>query len=282
VNTPNDQLVAASAVKAKKTSRSGLTFVKEHGSPLLITAALLVIWEAAVIILAVPNYLIPAPTRIFESLISGFATGLFQPNIIVTLQEILGGFFIAVITAVSIAAAMTRWKWVERGIMPIIVALQTVPKVALAPLLLTWFGFGIASKIATTALLAFFPLLINIVAGLQSTDKERLDMFTAMGASEWQKFHMLRLPHALPYAFAGLKIAVVFSVIGAIVAEFVGSQAGLGYLIQASSTTLDVSTTFAVLVILSAIGMSLNWIISVTSRRVVFWEGKGLEAISGK
>jgi len=282
MNSEGDQLAIVKTRQRNRANGSKLTFVREHGSPFLIALLLLLLWEAAVIIFAVPNYLLPAPSRIVKSLVSGFTSGLFQPNIIVTLQEILGGFVIAVVSAVAIAAAMTRWKWVERGIMPIIVALQTVPKVALAPLLLTWFGFGIASKIATTALLAFFPLLINIVAGLQSTDKERLDMFTAMGASEWQKFHMLRLPHALPYAFAGLKIAVVFSVIGAIVAEFVGSQAGLGYLIQASSTTLDVSTTFAVLVILSAIGMILNWIIGTVGRRVVFWEGKGLEAISGK
>lgn len=166
--------------------------------------------------------------------------------------------------------------------MPLIVALQTVPKVALAPLLLTWFGFGMTSKVITTALLAFFPLLVNIMTGIQSTDRERMEMFRAMGASKFQTFRMLQMPNALPYFFAGVRISVTFSIIGAIVAEFVGAQAGLGYLIQESSRNLDVSMTFAVLVVLSVIGMSMVGVVGWLGSRVVFWQGKGLGAISGK
>ncbi|KAD3455942.1 ABC transporter permease subunit [Arthrobacter yangruifuii] len=257
-------------------------FLSNGGPFIVLVVTLLLVWEVSVWMLRVPEYILPAPTKIAVSLVSGFSNGTFIPHTWTTLQEVLLGFAGAILAALIVAAGVTRWTWAEKSVLPLVVALQTVPKVALAPLLLTWFGFGMTSKIVTTALLAFFPLLINVITGLQSADKDRVEMFKAMGASEWQIFTMLRLPNALPYFFAGLKIAVTFSIIGAIVAEFVGAQSGLGYLIQASSTSLDVSTTFAVLVILSTIGMIMSTAVSWLSTKVVFWQGKGLDAISGQ
>lgn len=261
---------------------AGVGAVSVRIAPFLVLVALLLLtWELLVWALSVPSFILPAPTAIAVALGNGIRSGVIPFHTWVTFQEIALGFGAAVITAVVVAAVVTRWQLAERAFLPLITALQTVPKVALAPLFLTWFGFGITSKVVTVALLAFFPLLINLISGIQSADRERMEMFRGLGASKWQIFTRLQLPTALPYAFAGLKIAVTFSVIGAIVAEFVGAEAGLGYLIKASSISLDVATTFAVLVVLSVIGMVLTSIIGWIGNRVVFWQGRGLEAVSG-
>jgi NitT/TauT family transport system permease protein len=269
---------------AEKTSRSGrgIPELASRAGPFLgLVVILLAGWELIVRVLDVPSYILPPPNEIVTALVNGITSGVLVLHTWVTLQEVLLGFCLAIVFATVIASLVTRWELVERAFMPLIVALQAVPKVALAPLLLTWFGFGMTSKVVTTALLAFFPLLINLIAGIQSADRERMEMFRGLGATKWQAFRMLQMPTALPYFFAGLKIAVTFSIIGAIVAEFVGAQAGLGYMIQLSSTNLNVATTFAVLVILSVIGMTLTSLIGWLGAKVVFWQGKGLDAISG-
>jgi NitT/TauT family transport system permease protein len=269
---------------AEQTSRSGrgIRELASRAGPFLgLVVILLAGWELIVRLLDVPRYILPPPNEIVTALFNGVTSGVLVLHTWVTLQEVLLGFCLAIVFATVIASLVTRWGLVERAFMPLIVALQAVPKVALAPLLLTWFGFGMTSKVVTTALLAFFPLLINLIAGIQSADRERMEMFRGLGATKWQTFRMLQMPTALPYFFAGLKIAVTFSIIGAIVAEFVGAQAGLGYMIQLSSTNLNVATTFAVLVILSVIGMTLTSLIGWLGAKVVFWQGKGLDAISG-
>lgn len=256
--------------------------VRNFGPFLILTASLLLVWEVAVRLLDVAGYILPPPTEIIESLINNLRSGVLLTHGWVTLQEILYGFGLAVAVALALAVLVTQWEILERSVMPLIVALQTVPTIALAPLLLTWFGFGMTSKVITTALVAFFPLLVNIVSGIQSADRERMEMFRAMGASTFQTFRMLQLPNALSYFFAGLRIAITLSIVGAIVAEFVGSQEGLGYLIQESSRGLNVSTTFAILLVLSLIGMSLVTLTGWIGSKVVFWEGKSLESVSGK
>lgn len=267
-----------------RTSRTGRRIgelVSRAGPFLGLVVILLAGWHWIVRLLDVPRYILPPPMEVVTALVNGVASGVLVLHTWVTLQEVLLGFCLAILFATVVAALVTRWELVERAFMPLIVALQAVPKVALAPLLLTWFGFGMTSKVVTTALLAFFPLLINLIAGIQSADRDRMEMFRGLGATKWQTFRMLQMPTALPYFFAGLKIAVTFSIIGAIVAEFVGAQAGLGYMIQLSSTSLNVATTFAVLVILAVIGMTLTSLISWVGAKVVFWQGKGLDAISG-
>ncbi|HWL59632.1 MAG TPA: ABC transporter permease [Microbacteriaceae bacterium] len=255
-------------------------WVRGRSGAIVLLVILLAIWEAAVRIFNIPSYLLPAPSDAIVALVNGLGSGILLTHTWVTLLEIMGGFAIAVLTAFVLAFAVTKWRWVEKSVLPLVFALQSVPKVALAPLILTWFGFGITSKLVTVALVAFFPLVVNLIAGIQSADSDRVDMFKALGASEWTIFRKLRLPNATPYIMAGLDIAIVFCIIGAIVAEFVGAQAGLGYLIQASAINLDVSMTFAILIILSALGLVLHAILTVISRRVVFWQGKGLEAIT--
>ncbi|MEU3271113.1 ABC transporter permease [Saccharomonospora sp. NPDC006951] len=232
---------------------------------------LLVAWEAIVSALDISEILLPAPTRIVQGLIDGFGSGSFGHHTLVTLQEIIYGFGIAVVVGMLIAIVISSSRLAEKTLLPIIVVLQTVPKVALAPLFLVWFGFGMESKILATALIAFFPILVNSTLGFNSASNDQINMMKSFGATRRQVLTRLRLPSAVPSIVAGLDVAVVLSVIGAVVAEFVGSQAGLGYLILSSNTSLDVATMFAVLVILSAIGLVLHYAVVLIGRRLTFW-----------
>jgi len=235
---------------------------------ILIVAA----WELLVKLLAVPIYILPSPTEIWRAFRDGLVSGTLVEHTLVTLQEVLVGFAVGSAAGLVVGVLVTRFRLVERTVYPYVVAFQTVPKVALAPLIVTWFGFGMLSKVVTTALIAFFPLLVNVIAGLQSVDQDRIDLLRSVNASEWQIFRMVRFPSALPFIFAGLDVAIVFSVIGAIVSEFVGARAGLGYLIQVNNYNLNVSGTFAVLVVLSVMGLTLHLVVQAVNRRVVFWQ----------
>ncbi|MBR8741627.1 ABC transporter permease [Nocardiopsis sp. MG754419] len=232
---------------------------------------LLIVWEVTVRTLDVSEILFPAPTRIVQALIEGFGQGPFLRHTWVTLQEIIYGFGIAVVSGLLVAVWVSSSRLAEKIVLPIVVVLQTVPKVALAPLFLVWFGFGMESKILTTALIAFFPILVNATLGFNSTSSDQVNMMRSFGATRLQVLTRLRLPTAVPSIIAGLDVAVVLSVIGAIVAEFVGSQAGLGYLIIASNTSLDVATMFAALVVLSTIGLVLHYAVVLGGRRLAFW-----------
>jgi NitT/TauT family transport system permease protein len=146
-----------------------------------------------------------------------------------------------------------------------------LPKVAIAPLFIIWFGYGLTSKIVITALVCFFPVLVSVIAGFHSTDKDQLDMMKAFGATKWQTLMRLRIPSALVLIFAGLEIAAVLAVIGAIVGEFVGAQVGLGYLVVTLNFSMDVPGVFAVLIVLSAIGLAMHGLMRYAARRYIFW-----------
>ncbi|ABW12542.1 binding-protein-dependent transport systems inner membrane component [Parafrankia sp. EAN1pec] len=229
------------------------------------------LWHFAIAYFEVEPYLFPAPLPVLRSLIEGLGDGSLLSNGWVTMKEVLVGFSLGSLLAISLAVIITRWRFVERTFYPFIVAFQTIPKIALAPIIITWMGFGEASKMLMAGLLTLFPVLVNTITGLKSVEQDQLDLMRALQATEWQIFRYVRLPRALPYIFAGLEISIVFSVIGAIVGEFVGAEAGLGYLIQASQATLDATTTVAVLVVLSVMGLVLHRIVTFVKSRVVFW-----------
>jgi NitT/TauT family transport system permease protein len=170
------------------------------------------------------------------------------------------------------AFLITRSRLVERALMPYLVGFQALPKVALAPLIVVWFGLGLTSKVINAALVAFFPLLVNTMVGLKSADEDRVSLMRSLAASNQQIFWMLRLPNALPFVMAGLDVAMIFALIGAIVAEFVGAQRGLGMLIQSMNFNMDVSGQFSLLLILSVVGLILNRCIGLIRRRVMFWD----------
>ncbi|MFM0362975.1 ABC transporter permease [Paraburkholderia sediminicola] len=188
-----------------------------------------------------------------------------------TLIEILGGFVVGSALGFALGAAIGQSAILEEIVYPYIVAFQTMPKVAIAPLFVVWFGFGAASKIVITATIVFFPVVVNTIVGLRSAPRDQIDLMTVCTASRWQMFRMIRLPHALPFVFAGLDIGIVLAVIGAIVGEFVGAQAGLGYLILQRNFSMDTAGAFAILIVLSLIGIGLHAAVRCIARRTIFW-----------
>lgn len=228
-------------------------------------------WEAVIHGFKVPLYVVPPPSAIWRSLVNGLSSGLYLSNGWVTLSEALLGFAWAAVAGIVLGSAIAQSRFVERVLYPYLIAIQTTPKVAIAPLFIIWFGFGITSKVIMAGIVAFFPILVNVIAGLRSTDVQRIELMRSLRASRWQIFRMVKLPSALPMIFAGLHIAVIFSLLGAIVGEFVGSRKGLGNLILQMNINLDTSGVFAVLVCLSAIGITLHLLMHWLQRKVLFW-----------
>jgi NitT/TauT family transport system permease protein len=229
------------------------------------------LWQVVVRAFDVSIVLVPAPSDVVRSLVDGLESGFLLTHMWITLKEILIGFGLAIGLALVSAGLITQFRIVDKAFLPILVLIQTIPKVAMAPLLLMWFGIGMTSKVLTIALIAYFPLLVNSILGLRSAEHEQIEMLRSFGASEFQIMRRLRLPSALPHIFAGLDVAVILSVTGAVVAEFVGATGGLGYTIQATNFNMDVARTFAVVVMLSVIGMSLHAVVVTANRWLVFW-----------
>ncbi len=230
------------------------------------------VWEATVRLFEVPTFIFPAPSKVAVALWRGFASGLYQKHLYHTMLETILGFLLGSAMGFFLGTAVAMNRYVEYFFYPYIVMFQSLPKVALAPLIVIWFGLGLKSQVVNAALIAFFPLLVNTMVGLRSTDEDRVSLMRSLAASERQIFWMLRLPNALPFVMAGLDVAMIFALIGAIVAEFVGAQAGLGMLIQSMNFNMDVSGQFSVLLILSVVGLILNRGILLIRRRVLFWD----------
>jgi NitT/TauT family transport system permease protein len=239
---------------------------------LLLIAAVLGVWEAGVWFFGIRQFILPPPSQVFKALYTGFATNLYPEHMAVTLWETLLGFIFGTALAFVLGTCVALSRRVEYFLYPFIVMFQAMPKVALAPLIIVWFGLGLTSKVINAALVAFFPLMVNTIVGLRSAEEDRINLMRSLAASKWQIFWMLRLPNALPFIFAGLEIAMIFALIGAIVAEFIGAEKGLGMLIQSMNINVDVAGQFSILLILSAIGLTLNGLVSYARRRLLFWD----------
>ena len=238
----------------------------------LLMIATLVAWEAAVRGFDVPQFILPTPSAVAFAFYNGFESGIYFEHIWVTVGETFLGFLAGCALAFVLGTLIAMSRRLEYFLYPYVVMFQSMPKVALAPLIVLWFGLGLTSKVINAALVAFFPLMVNVIVGLRSVDEDRINLMRSLGASELQIFRMLRLPNALPFIMAGLEIAMIFALIGAIVAEFVGAQSGLGVYMQSLNYTLDVAGEVSVLLILSVIGLCLNQIIQVIKKRVLFWD----------
>ncbi len=249
-------------------------FTIEVGLSLAILVVFLVVWGGIVSFFQVPSYLVPPPTAVGTALWNGMVNGLFYPHIAATAEAVLIGYVCGCAAAIVIGATLAEFQLLSRAMMPYIVALQSMPKVALAPLIIVWFGFGIASKIVMVALICFFPVFVNTMVGLRSVNPDIINLYRAFSASRWDILINVKLPAAAPSIFAGLQISVAMALIGAIVAEFISSKAGLGNLLQASSMSLDVATMFAIVLILAAMGVVGNAILQFAHRRIVFWENR--------
>ena len=240
----------------------------ERISPALLIALLIVTWEAAVRLLDVPRFLLPAPSEIARLVVAEWP--LIQMHARPPSAASLTGYVAAVVFALAVSALMIRYPLVERLIMPIFVGLQSVPKIAIAPLILVWVGAGLGSKILVVASIAFFPIVINTMAGFKEVDRGLADVFRSVAASERQMFFRLRLPYAMPYIFAGLRIATTLAVLGAIVAEWLAASNGLGYLVLSGSFNFNTARSFAAIIALAVIGTAffalMSWI-----ERLISW-----------
>jgi NitT/TauT family transport system permease protein len=237
-------------------------------------AVFFALWEGAVRLFAIPSYVLPTPSAILATLWQGLLAGAYTKAVAITTGEILGGLAIGAVLGIGLGVMMVILPRFDRLIYPYIVASQTVPKVAIAPLFIVWFGLGVESKVIMVTLTCLFPLLVNTIAGMKASDADRIMLVRALCGSPAQLLWYVRLPSALPYIFAGLHTAVVLAIIGAIVGEFVGARQGIGPMILQANFNLDMAAVFALLVILALLGVVLSALVTIAERKICYWSGR--------
>ncbi|MGP6170006.1 ABC transporter permease [Microbacterium sp. A204] len=270
--------IAVGADKNGGDKKSFGTWLRTHrpetiGTPITIIAIVLV-WWAGVSIFEVRAVVLPSPVDVWNALVQALdpsnVSNLYE-DIAVTLYEIMVGFALGSLLGLVLALILVQFRIVERIAKPIIDAFQSMPKIAIAPLFIIWFGFGSISKIALVIVVVFFPVLVAGLAGFKSVDQERLEVMQSFGASKWDTFRKLVLPASLPFLFTGLEIALVTAITATIVAEFLSGTAGLGVIIVQMGQVLNTAGIFAVTIILGVIGWLLVLILAFVRRRLLFW-----------
>jgi NitT/TauT family transport system permease protein len=237
--------------------------------PVALLVACLVAWWVITSAGLVQSYLVPSPGKTLQ--VMGDKRGYIWHHGWVTTYETLLGFVIAVVVGVLVAVIMVYSTSIERTLYPILLFAQVIPKVAIAPLLVVWLGFGLAPKVVIAVLIAFFPVVISMVTGLKAVDPEMIQLSATMGAGPLQTFTKIRFPASLPHLFSGLKVAVTLAVTGAVVGEFVGANEGLGYVIQQANGNLDTPMLFAGLLVMSLIGVVLFVLVEFAERLLLPW-----------
>jgi NitT/TauT family transport system permease protein len=238
--------------------------------PALTFVALVGLWALAIPVFDIPSYLIPGPGGVFQLLVSEAA--MLWDNAQTTLAEIVLGFGLTLVTAIPLGLIIALSPLANQVLYPPAMLLQLVPKVAMAPLFLVWFGFGMESKVILTLMMTFFPLLIASITGFQILDARLLYLTRSMGATVWKTFWYLRVPAALPVIFSGVKASATIAATAAIVAEFVGANKGLGYVLLKGTSTMNIELTFAVLVVLTLIGLAINYIVEFSEWVLTPWQ----------
>ncbi len=249
----------------QKSVLSRLNWLK----PVLSLVLLIVVWDLSIRIFKIPPYQIPAPADVVGALRDGWRELLTQAW--PTTYATVCGFLLSAIFGIPLAMLIAGSRTFESYVYPLLVFSQSIPKIAIAPLLVVWFGFDIVPKIISAFLLGFFPVVVSSVQGFKSVDPDLVDLARAMEGSSLQIFRAVSLPHAMPAIFAGLKVSVTLAVVGAVVGEFVGSNSGIGYVMQRSIGTFDLPVMFAALVILALIGVVLFWIVDFLERIAIPW-----------
>jgi NitT/TauT family transport system permease protein len=237
--------------------------------PVLFLVMIVVAWDLAIRIFRIPAYQIPAPADVVVVLWQTWPELLSQAW--PTTYATVCGFLLSAAFGIPVAMLIAGSKTVESYVYPLLVFSQSIPKIAIAPLFVVWFGFGLLPKVISAFLLGFFPVVVSAVQGFKSVDPDMVDLARAMQGSRFQVFCAVNLPHALPAIFSGLKVSVTLAVVGAVVGEFVGSNSGIGYVMQRSIGTFDLPTMFAALVILALLGVVLFWIVDRIEHFVVPW-----------
>lgn len=253
--------------------------IKELITIIVTLIVLVLVWELGVRVFKIPEFLVPAPSTVVGVLFS--RGNILMEHMFVTLRETMYGFMLGLVAGVFFAILIVYSRFLQNVLYPLIVIAQIVPKVAIAPLLLIWVGYGELSKILIAFLIAWFPIIVNTVSGMRMVQPEMIDLVLSLQASNWQIFKKVRLPNSLPYLFAGLKISITLAVIGAIIGEFVGGNKGLGYLIVVSNYEINTPLMFSSLIVLSLMGLGLYGLIVGMERWLIPWsieEEKGQKA----
>ena len=271
-------LIASSAAAAQSRRRN--VRIRNIGIGVAGFLTLLLVWKLGVIIMKVPPYILPAPEQVLVALWSGIAVSPASPlgwylPLWSTMSNALLGFVIGASFGLLFGSLMAEFRAVETALMPYAFALQSLPKVAIAPLIVIWCGFGDGSKVAMAALLAFFPMLVNCFAGMRAAEVERLELMKSLSASRLETYYIVKLPSAAPYIFAGLDMGIVYALLGTIVAEFLGAQSGMGVAITKAQAVTDVAGVFAALVVLGVTGILLHLSVRWVERSVVHWANRG-------
>ena len=236
-----------------------------------LLAAFVLVWHFYVTLFGISRFIIPPPLEVWDALIDLLTTPSTLRHTWATIYETLLGFLVASVIGVALGTVLGKTAWLERAANPFIVATQVIPKVALVPLFILWFGFGPESKIVVAAVLAFFPILTNTVLGIKSVESGHRDVMTVLNANRWQNFLSLELPSSLPAVLAGMEVGIVLSIIGAVVGEYLGGATGLGYLLVTSMNNYKVGMLFAVIILLTVIGFMLYLFIGVLRQLVIPW-----------
>lgn len=244
-------------------------WLRRRMSAIAVFIALILLWEYAVKIFGIKEYLLPPPSLVWSEFLKRHAT--VMGGAWTTTTEIVGGYLLAAVVSIPLAMGIAYSRFMEEAIYPVIVFLQIIPKIAIAPLFIIWFGFGIFPKLLIVFLLCFFPIVVSSVAGFKSVDPDVMDFARSTGASPTRMFLKIRLPQALPEIFTGLKIGAALSATAAVVAEFVASDRGLGYLLQQYNGQLETPMVFSIIVLLSVIGLAIYYIVEIIERLVIPW-----------
>ncbi len=264
-----EQKQQSQAQKPQKKNKI-LTWIQHYSYSIIAVLVFIALWEFIVDTREIQAYILPAPSMIIQDIIDNF--DLLVSYSLVTAWEILLGFLLAVVIGIPIGMAIYYSGLMERIIYPFLVISQTIPKIALAPLLVLWFGWGIMPKIVVAFLIAFFPIVVDTVVGLKNTEPEMILLVRSMGADKLQTFFKISLPTALPNIFGALKVASTLAVVGAVVGEFVASDAGLGYLLVVSQGYLDTTMMFAGIFFLSMLGIIFFFVIELLEKIVIPWK----------
>jgi NitT/TauT family transport system permease protein len=250
--------------------RPGETWAANSAWALALFIVILIAWEVSVRLLHIPDIILPSPAGIADYLVRRHK--LFLTHLLPTVLQTVWGFALAVVGGVLLAILVSLTNFGRRAVMPLLVVAQIVPKIAIAPLLMLWFGLGDLSRVLIAFLVAFFPMVINTVSGLNSVGEEVTLMGRAFARSQWDFFLKIQFPNAVPYILDGMKVSITLAITGVIVAEFVSSQSGLGYLIMFGNGRLDTTMMMAAIAVLSAMGLLLYGIIAVLARVIVYWQ----------
>ena len=244
-------------------------WLRRRAGALAIFVLLFVVWEVAVRVFGIKEYLLPPPSKVWVEFLKRYDT--VMASAWVTTQEILVGYALAVAVSVPLALAISYSRFMETAVYPVIVFLQIVPKIAIAPLFIIWFGFGFTPKVLLVFLLSFFPIVVASIVGFKSLDPDIMDFSRTTGAGGWRLFAKIRLPQALPHIFTGLKVGAALSATAAVVAEFVASDKGLGYLLLQYNGQLETPMVFAIVVLLSLIGLAVYYAVELLERFAIPW-----------